>query len=710
MARFRRQKPQTDQKNSFRISDILVDPTELTIQKYTEEKVSIQPKFVEVLYCLAVNYPRVISREYIIEEVWDGNFYVGEKALNNAIWQLRSIFSQNQENTIETIRKVGYRLTVKPEWDSEAPESIEPEEKRSDWLKLSLAILLLIFSAIFVINTVWLSDSADIKPLEIIDITRAPGAEYFPSPSADGSLVVYSKATTGSQNLYLIDRDANSFQSKQLTFSDWNDRFSVWSHDNKHIYFVRRGTVDNECELIKLNVYTQKEDTILSCKNNYTYSYVDISADNRWLAVSGIFGTSDSSRIHILDLHDPSLPMQTLECQPADCSMIERSMAFNSRDENILAITKRKTFSDENIYLVNRKTGEQQQLTFGFEDIDGISWHPDGVHLIFAEDVAYEKKGYILNTKTKDIQELNIKGFSYPQFSRLSKELFYQEKQVKFELSSLRLAKGESYNLSPLLESQFNYKDPDFSDKADLLVYLSNESGHDEAWIADTAGQTPQQLTSFGKDVKYPTWSRQGDKIAFLAPSEQLSEDKIFIVDVASKQIKMLETPFKNHARTSWSYSDDAIISAVEVDEETNLFSFDLDSGAYTQLTSGGGEYGVMISANELLYTKDEKSIWRRNIDTQFEEKILEPESSLLSSSSWVLVDDFIYYFVRGKDIEKARKYSLLDKSDELIINLPESTLKGDSTISFSKKTNQLFFTRSRNPQSDIKVLKHPLL
>ena len=74
---------------AFTIGNCQIIPIEYAIKFDEHEKQSLQPKFIEVLCYLAEHYPRVIPREELIENVWAGNIYVGEKALTNAIWHLR---------------------------------------------------------------------------------------------------------------------------------------------------------------------------------------------------------------------------------------------------------------------------------------------------------------------------------------------------------------------------------------------------------------------------------------------------------------------------------------------------------------------------------------------------------------------------------------------------------------------------------------------
>lgn len=59
---------------------------EYAIQFDNEDKQTLQPKLIEVLCYLSEHYSRIIPREELIENIWAGNNYVGEKALTNTVW------------------------------------------------------------------------------------------------------------------------------------------------------------------------------------------------------------------------------------------------------------------------------------------------------------------------------------------------------------------------------------------------------------------------------------------------------------------------------------------------------------------------------------------------------------------------------------------------------------------------------------------------
>lgn len=76
--------------------------------------IHLEPKIMDVCYCLAQNCGKVVSREQLINAVWKTDLG-SDESLTRAISLLRKTFSQSGSNevNIETIPKRGYRLVDK---------------------------------------------------------------------------------------------------------------------------------------------------------------------------------------------------------------------------------------------------------------------------------------------------------------------------------------------------------------------------------------------------------------------------------------------------------------------------------------------------------------------------------------------------------------------------------------------------------------------
>lgn len=71
----------------------------------------LQHKTFQVLSRLMTQAPQSVSREDLINDVWQGNHWTGEKGLTQAIWHLRQLLGDDHKNPtfIETLPRVGYR-------------------------------------------------------------------------------------------------------------------------------------------------------------------------------------------------------------------------------------------------------------------------------------------------------------------------------------------------------------------------------------------------------------------------------------------------------------------------------------------------------------------------------------------------------------------------------------------------------------------------
>ena len=122
-----------------------------------------------------------------------------------------------------------------------------------------------------------------------------------------------------------------------------------------------------------------------------------------------------------------------------------------------------------------------------------------------------------------------------------------------------------------------------------------------ELWLADKTGKNRKQLTKLGLSIRYPKWSHDGSKIAFLGPIKGEVGDRIYIIDVESGQLSFLKAPYLLHNRPSWSLDDSAIISAIYDNDFTDLYQIDIASGEAKRLTNDNGRFGVMLDESTLI-------------------------------------------------------------------------------------------------------------
>jgi len=712
----------------FKIGCCHIYPFEYSVQFDNSEKQSVQAKFIEVLCYLAQHSPRIIPREELIDNIWKGNEYVGEKALTNAIWNLRQHLkgADGDKEVIETIRKVGYRLLITPIFDEVIEESnFSSQQSKSTQSntfdnidnnkKYNLLYLLLTF---LIVILIWLSlkNNEFVQP-KVTKITKSPGGEMFVAPSPNGQYLAYKWLTPdGENNLYLHDREHPEVEAKQLTFDQAKEGHSVWSNNGKYLYFSRKDYVENKCDIVQLNIKTRQEKIIINCPVAGGYYYLDISPDDKTLAYHGKHSSSKKSGVYFISLFEKDAQPVRFSCQQ-DCNYRERDMAF-SPDGIHIAVTRRFSRFNENIFLVNLKTKASTQLTYKEQDIVGLAWHPNGEKLVYGAQRADIRSGYILNIKDKSTHNLQLEGFSYPAFARKSGELFYQQRPENYYVARLSLNNTVASSPLPVIQSSFNHLHPHYSSVNKKIVYLSNESGHYELWTASIDGKNRQQLTHFQRTIRYPRWSNDGKKVAFLSPIEEQHADKIFILNIENKKLSTVQSPFSVHDQPTWSWDDSSILTSVTTDEYRDIYLFDIKNKTNKRLTFNGGRYGMMISANELLYGKNSRGLWKTtltpNINKHNFSAIKIVDKKLSDAYAWTYRQQDkkqeLFFKESFSQYQQISRYDFTSKKVSPIVRVPLLTLSKDFSITTEDDNNTLLFTRSIFPQIDIKMLEHPLL
>lgn len=80
------------------------------------EEIPLQKKECTILDLLMRNYPKLVTREKLLEDLWDDQSFVDENTLNVNMTRVRKkLADYGVTSTIETVRGAGYRLILSAE-------------------------------------------------------------------------------------------------------------------------------------------------------------------------------------------------------------------------------------------------------------------------------------------------------------------------------------------------------------------------------------------------------------------------------------------------------------------------------------------------------------------------------------------------------------------------------------------------------------------
>jgi Tol biopolymer transport system component/DNA-binding winged helix-turn-helix (wHTH) protein len=302
--------------------------------------VQVEPKVMDVLVCLADTPGEVVSREALIDKVWQGAF-VSDDVLTRSIGQLRRLFGDDPERprVIETIRKRGYRLIAMP---APAPAPSEPasasgpaaalEPPAAKWAAptprplstgaaalprlaatrrpavAALCLLAVLAAAMLLLERPRLRTSPDRnardrnapdrasperaagRDVRLLPIAAVPADAIRPAISPEGTRVAFSWNGGGTGRdlmLYVAALGQGpppvAITSHRGDAEHLADLDPSWSPDGALIAFTRQGR--RSCELLTVPARGGAERSLGPCGNEDA-TKVSWSPDGRWLAIS----------------------------------------------------------------------------------------------------------------------------------------------------------------------------------------------------------------------------------------------------------------------------------------------------------------------------------------------------------------------------------------------------------------------------------------
>lgn len=691
---------------NFHLDDIQVSPLTLTVQQ-GQQQVSLQQKPMEVLCYLAAHYPALVTREQLIDAVWDGNIYVGEKALTNAIWQLRQLFSQwGQPDLIMTVRKKGYRLQQAPSYNNTLPANdltVAGNAMATPALSLRpprrwpLVVGLALFGIILL---VWWQ-IAQPPPNQLAQITQLQGWAQHPAVTPDGRWLVYSWQQFGhTSDLYLLDLQKPTAPHRQLTFSADDELRPEISANGQQVYFSSRHPEDGRCQIKRLDISTLQESLLAEC-GRHNDVYLDLSPDQQTLYFNGSRGNK-ASGLYRLDLQQ-NLPPQELPCVQ-HCNQRVRDIAV-SPDGQSLAITRRANRLAEEIYSYDLATATERQLTKGHADIRGLSFTANSQQILFSADLHGRNQGYLLDIAQEKVQPMPIDDVSFVSKVTNDGAVFFHRDSSVSQLGYLPLQQPSA--IFPLSAGDVSFQTPSFHSSTARLLYLSDESGHTALWTADASMQQKKQLSQMAAVLKYPQWSPSGQQVLMLSRTSDTTSDRLTLLDVATGKLQFVDSGIALHGRPAWAHNDSALL----LPSNDAIWWFDLTSGRKHQVSRVAANAIQMIDSSGFYFSKGRgKGLWWQALAaplTGSEHSPVAPERLLdgehfSESYPWVADNQHVYFLQPSAHGTELKRYQRDSGALTTLVVLPSEQLDLSTRLALDSTQQRLIVQYAPIPRIDI--------
>jgi Tol biopolymer transport system component/DNA-binding winged helix-turn-helix (wHTH) protein len=480
----------------------------------------LEPLTMRLLLLLAEKAPETVTRDQIIDRLWDGRV-VTDDAVNKQLSKLRAAIDGGSSDApyLRTVPRVGVRL-IRPVAFEPIEGSLQVRRKGKLW-PATLALVFLSFGLVL-----WLVQRPAEWDIVQEPVTAVPGSEVDPALSPDGKMLAYVARLDPNQPYALYVRAIGSDRTRRLTFPDIEARVPAWSNDGR-IAFVSRSR--NGCRL-SVGLPTGNFRDVAPCVLAEVGGLAWI--DNNRLIISDHPKNGTSFRLSTIEV---ATGRSQLLVDPPTGDVGDTKPVVGS-DRRTVYFLRNKSVGPSEIYSARIGDRRATALSTDGAAINGLSNGPSDTLLVSSRRGGKGFALWSLDPRKAAWRRLLPEGAggitstpdgSLAVYSRL-------DRQVSLWLQPFDGAEGRAIASSTRVDWS-----PALSPNGRQLAFLSNRTGKPEIWIVGLADGLLRRLTNFGgAEVQDLHWSRDGRMIATAVASNGLFD--VHLIDVDSGTSKRI--------------------------------------------------------------------------------------------------------------------------------------------------------------------------
>ena len=500
-------------REPFELGDWLVDAPGNRLRRGDEVR-PLRHKAMALLVLLARRPGETVTRDEIVEAVWDGNRFVAPKAINTAIWTIRQALGDDPESPryLETIAKKGYRLIASVKAVAPPGEGLPPpptargRPRVSRLLPVAALLLAALVLALLLGRLGSRQAPAQAAALPVATpLTQNPGLEYLGQLSPDGRLLAFGWwQGQGAGQLYLRDAADLAATPTQISGDAGEVQGLAWSPDGQALVFTALSG-QGRCGLWLYRLQERTRQELARCAALFTPT-VDWSPDGRWIAFTA---TRDGAGGLFLIAPDGSGLRRLTTAPPA--AIGDHQPAW-SPDGRRLAFARQDPADGTRDFYETTLDGPVQRLSqLRLYTLHGLTFDAGGQDLVFSTTRQDTRVLLRFDRASGAAGPLGLEG-SAPARSADGRLVYAL---LRSHVSIGRVVWGQGAP-QRLITSVASDRSADIDGVHARTVFVSRRSGPLELWLADARGEQPVALTQLNGQVASPAWSPNGRQVAFL--------------------------------------------------------------------------------------------------------------------------------------------------------------------------------------------------
>ena len=632
----------------------------------------LTPKVFQTLRVLFVNRHRIVTRQELIDEVWDGQF-VEDATITQTVSVLRrSLVSvPNAPPMIGTFPGRGYRFVAKAEPvpggatspDVNLPDAVAPgllsgspdlaqdakssripnAVRRSMLHRIAVALVLVALITYAILMPTESYSRVTIS--EWNPVAGTPGMKFEPTLSPDGEYLAYV-LQPASGPAKLVVSTSGAAGAEETVFDGAGEISSLaWAPDGQKIAFLFGSNAAREIVIVDLAEKTHRSaGSVFPHRYGLPFRMLSWSADGKKIAVSDKEHHDQAFNIRLLHLENGS---RTVVSYPHRSTVGDVEPVF-SPDGSMLAFQRMISWVSSDVYATTLPSTEARRITSRAEPLYGVNWTPDGENLIYSMLRHGEYKLFAHSLALGTIQDLGAVSKLPFQFSlpRHGPRIAYANYPLKPGLSILDLT-ASGADFQPFAYSTSEDGSAQFSPDGRWVAFQSSRSGSSQIWLCNAEGEELRQLSFEAEPPQYPNWSPDSTKVVSMIGSGSDREVVLFDILRGGRQLIAIGDGGGSHA----GFSPDG--KSVYFKRGISLYRVPVDGGEPIHVADQVG-FPIRFDAgtNSLLYARSRTSADLWSVDVRFHHARRMLEGLLFPGcfSCWTALADEVIYIGEGPD------------------------------------------------------------